>query len=78
MQFALTLAHAITIYKSQGQTMKQVVVHLSSRMTRQLLYVAYSRATTSNGLYIIGNLVPTKPLQTTDYIPIEMNRWKTN
>ncbi|KAE8740532.1 hypothetical protein FOCC_FOCC013959 [Frankliniella occidentalis] len=78
MQFALTLAHAITIPKSQGQTMKQVVVHLSNRMTKQLLYVACSRATTIDGLYIIGNFIPTKPLQQNDHMSLEMTRWKTN
>ncbi|KAE8741450.1 hypothetical protein FOCC_FOCC013050 [Frankliniella occidentalis] len=78
MQFALTLAHAITIHKSQGQTMKQVVVHLSNRMTKQLLYVACSRATTIDGLYIIGNFIPTKPLQENDHMSLEMTRWKTN
>ncbi|KAK3914189.1 ATP-dependent DNA helicase [Frankliniella fusca] len=40
-QFPLTLAHALTVHKSQGQSLKQVVVHLGKRrMSREQLYVA--------------------------------------
>jgi ATP-dependent exoDNAse (exonuclease V) alpha subunit len=51
-QFPLIVAESITIHKSQGSTYKNDAVDLT-RCDRQLTYVALSRATTLNGLYII-------------------------
>lgn len=75
-QFPLTLAHALTIHKSQGQSLKKVVLHLSKGLPRDLLYVACSRATSLQGLYIIGNFKPPSKLERHSYLALEMKRWK--
>ncbi|CAF0812519.1 unnamed protein product [Brachionus calyciflorus] len=54
-QFSLVEAESITIHKSQGQTCPSVAVGLSDRLTRPLLYVAFSRATKLNDLYLYGS-----------------------
>ncbi|KAE8739092.1 hypothetical protein FOCC_FOCC015415 [Frankliniella occidentalis] len=78
-QFPLTLAHALTVHKSQGQSLQQVVVHLENRsMPRDQLYVACSRATTLSGLYIIGQFKPPKELQKKSFLSIEMRRWRSH
>ncbi|KAK7573658.1 hypothetical protein V9T40_004699 [Parthenolecanium corni] len=53
-QFPLTPAEALTIYKSQGATYENVVANLKYRMRRSELYVALSRVTSLNGLFING------------------------
>lgn len=78
MQFALTPAHALTVHKSQGQTLPQVVVHLNKPMRRDLLYVACSRATSAEGLFIIGKFTPPNPIHENDYLFQEMKRWETH
>ena len=75
-QFPLTLAHAMTIHKSQGMSLKKVVVHIKNRMTRELLYVACSRATSLNGLFIIGNFFEPKRIEKNSHLAKEMKRWK--
>jgi hypothetical protein len=59
-QFPITIAEALTIHKSQGQTYMEVCVDLrnSRRITRQQLYVAFSRVTSLSGLYILGEFKP--------------------
>ena len=74
MQFALTPAHALTVHKSQGQTLRQVVVHLKFPMRSDLLYVACSRATSAEGLYIIGKFTPPNPIHENDPLFQEMKR----
>lgn len=54
-QFPLKVAEAITIHKSQGSSLSKVVVSLGNRNDTAMGYVAYSRATTISGLFIIGN-----------------------
>jgi hypothetical protein len=76
-QFPLTLAHALTIHKSQGQTLETVVVHLQNNIRRDLLYVACSRATTLNGLYLIGTFHPPTPLNENDHLAQEIKRWES-
>lgn len=61
-QFPLIVAHAITIHKSQGLSLDNVVVHIKGRMTRELLYVACSRAKSLEGLFIIGKFFGQKRL----------------
>ncbi|CAF3578362.1 unnamed protein product [Rotaria sp. Silwood1] len=67
-QFPLVPCEAITIYKSQGGTYEKVVVNLKEGMTRSELYVGSSRATTANGLYLIGDFVPPKPPESNDAV----------
>ncbi|EOA12327.1 hypothetical protein CARUB_v10007922mg [Capsella rubella] len=53
-QFPVTLAYAITINKSQGQTLEYVGLFLPKPVfTHGQLYVALSRVTTRNGLKIL-------------------------
>ncbi|CAH0563184.1 unnamed protein product [Brassicogethes aeneus] len=61
-QFPVFVAEGITIHKAQGGTYQQVAVHLKPGMMRSALYVACSRATTINGLYIFGKFK--KPVST--------------
>ncbi|EME83505.1 uncharacterized protein MYCFIDRAFT_107238, partial [Pseudocercospora fijiensis CIRAD86] len=43
-QFPLTIAYAITIYKSQGITLDKGVLNISKKdFTPALTYIAYSR-----------------------------------
>ncbi|KAK3915793.1 ATP-dependent DNA helicase pfh1 [Frankliniella fusca] len=78
-QFPLTLAHALTVHKSQGQSLKQVVVHLGKRrMSREQLYVACSRATSLRGLFIIGTFKEPTPIPKTSHLRTEMKRWKNH
>ena len=51
-QFPLTLSAARTIHKSQGSTMDKVVVTLPNKRNPHMHYVALSRVTSLNGLYI--------------------------
>jgi hypothetical protein len=60
-QFPLIPAEAITIVKSQGSTYENIVVCLNTRLSLAELYVAFSRCTSANGLYIIGDLVIPEP-----------------
>lgn len=51
-QFPVTPALAITIQKSQGGTFKEIVYKYSFKQSRHLVYVALSRVTDINGLFI--------------------------
>ncbi len=52
-QYPITLAYAITIHKSQGQTYDNVIVDLSNMWSENLGYVAISRATSVENLGIL-------------------------
>ena len=54
-QFTMIESEAITIHKSQGQTFQTIAVDITEPMSRALLYVALSRVTKLNGLYLYGN-----------------------
>lgn len=52
-QYPVRLAHAVTIHKSQGQTFKRVVVDIGTgAFAPGQLYVALSRVTSIDGLYL--------------------------
>lgn len=51
-QIPLKLAYAITIHKSQGMSIENLVIHWTERMDIRLLYVALSRATNEENLFI--------------------------
>lgn len=73
-QFPLTPAEAIIIHKSQGATYDNVCVNITSRMDRFMLYVAFSRATSANGLFINGQYITPRNVNKNDKVTIEMLR----
>jgi hypothetical protein len=69
----MVVAEAITIHKSQGSTLRQVVVQLVAGMWRSLVYVAFSRAMLLTGFYILGEF--RKPnVSANDNVGKEMDR----
>ncbi len=53
-QLPLVECEAMTIHKSQGQTYNTCAVNLAEGLTQRLLYVALSRCTKLEGLYLFG------------------------
>ncbi len=51
--FPVVYGEAITIYKGQGSSFKNVAVHISPRLPSVELYVGCSRATTREGLFLV-------------------------
>lgn len=78
-QFPVVPAEAITIHKSQGQTYDKICVDLthSKKISRQLLYVAFSRVKSLQHLYIIGDFKPPKPIKDDDELQKALNKLKT-
>lgn len=72
------MAEAITIHKSQGRSEKIVTVDVQKGMNRQKYYVAFSRATTLNGLHIIGKFNPPDEIKADDPVQIEMARLRND
>jgi len=60
-QIPLVSANGITITKSQGSTYKTVVVKLKKNLPRDQLYVACSRSSTAEGLFLNGEFIPPGP-----------------
>ena len=60
MQFPLALAWACTVHKVQGLTLNKIVISFDLFKQRAFnygqIYVALSRATSLQGLYILGKL----------------------
>lgn len=52
-QFAIRLAYAVTIHKSQGMTLDRLVVDIGDCFADGQMYVALSRATSLEGLFIL-------------------------
>ncbi|XP_068737239.1 uncharacterized protein [Montipora capricornis] len=60
MQFPLTLAYAVSIHKVQGLSLNSLVISFELVKQRSFnygqVYVALSRATTLNGIHILGKI----------------------
>lgn len=54
VQLPLIESEAMTIHKSQGQTYSSVAVNIGDNLSQSLMYVALSRATNVQGLYLFG------------------------
>ncbi|GFT41948.1 uncharacterized protein TNCV_1667891 [Trichonephila clavipes] len=54
-QFPVVFASAITIHKSQGGTFDEVVFNYDKSQQIQLVYVALSRVTSIDGLYLTND-----------------------
>ncbi|KAG5666197.1 hypothetical protein PVAND_017659 [Polypedilum vanderplanki] len=76
-QYPLNPAECITVHKSQGQSMPKVAVDLYAserKMDRSMLYVAFSRATSLEGLFIIGQFVPPEKVENDNPVRLEYQR----
>lgn len=64
IQYPLNPAEGVTVHKIQGATEKEMCVDLSSGRppSRNLLYVALSRVTSLDGLYIINKMPELNPI----------------
>lgn len=71
-QIPLVPCNGMTIAKCQGATMETVVVSVkgtgNAKLSRAELYVACSRATSLNGLFIDGNFIPPNPAPDDDQV----------
>ena len=74
-QFPLRAAAGKTIHKCQGDTVREIVVHMGSRKVRHSHYVAMSRVTKISGLHIL-NLNEEK-ISVDDRVKEEMKRLQT-
>ncbi|KAG5672958.1 hypothetical protein PVAND_003045 [Polypedilum vanderplanki] len=72
-QYPLLMAEAITVHKSQGRSEPKIVVDVRN-FDRQKHYVAYSRATSLNGLFILGQFKPPKEIESNNEVNVEMLR----
>ena len=54
IQLPIAEAEAFTIHKAQGKTYEKVAVYVNAALNKSLLYVALSRVTDLEGLYLFG------------------------
>ena len=77
LQFPLTLTWACTVHKVQGLTLDNIVVSFDLRQQRYFnygqVYVALSRATSLNGLHILGTF-ESKHIQANPKVQEEYDR----
>mgnify|MGYP003408186114 CR=1 FL=1 len=52
-QYPIRLAWAVTIHKSQGLTLEKVIFHYNNSLSKELVYVACSRVTSYDWIYIV-------------------------
>ncbi|WP_330687240.1 helicase C-terminal domain-containing protein [Blautia sp.] len=80
-QLPVRPGYAITVHKAQGQSLDKVTLKLGSRWPEIFscgqLYVALSRATSMDGLYIDGNLEKIKVLASEDFLNFQNNTLDT-
>lgn len=80
-QLPVRPGYAITIHKSQGQSLDKVTLKLGNRWPEIFscgqLYVALSRATSMDGLYIDGSLEKIKVLASEDFLNFQNNALDT-
>ena len=55
-QYPVVLAYAITIHKSQGMTYKRIACNVSDCFETGQIYVALSRCTSMDGLYLLNTV----------------------
>lgn len=75
--YAISLAFSITSHKSQGATIDRCIVDLNEAWNSQMIYVALSRVSSSEGLRIIGHnrrKIGSDPLVKKYYHYIEIKR----
>ncbi|KAG5666208.1 hypothetical protein PVAND_017645 [Polypedilum vanderplanki] len=72
-QFPLLMAEAITVHKAQGRSEPKIVIDVRN-FDRQKYYVAASRATSINGLHILGQFKPPKEIESNNEVNVEMIR----
>lgn len=78
-QIPLLACNGMTIAKAQGSSLPFVVVSFAgSKLTRSELYVACSRSTSLDGLFIDGEFVPPEPPSGVDIVGDEMQRLRMN
>ncbi|GFR02563.1 ATP-dependent DNA helicase [Trichonephila clavata] len=77
-QFSIILAEAMTIHKSQGATFQEAAVGFKRNLTRPLQYVALSRVTSIQGLYILGEYKAPPPPGEDGLVLQEMKRLKAH
>ena len=75
-QIPLIAADGMTINKAQGSSFKKVVLKVTKRLRRDLLYVGCSRSFTLEGLYLDGEFHPPKP--PSQFITDEINRLRSD
>jgi hypothetical protein len=75
-QFPLTLAFGCTIHKTQGQSVDQIVVSMYGRYNAGQAYVALSRVTSIDGLFLT-NFDATK-IRASDKVAVQMKRLREN
>lgn len=77
-QIPLQAANGMTVNKSQGSSLDQVVACVGNKISRERLYVACSRATSLEGLFIVGNFKPPSSPGSSDPITKEMKELAKN
>jgi PIF1-like helicase/Helix-turn-helix domain/HRDC domain len=67
LQYPLRLAWAVTIHKSQGLTFQKCAIEAAQSFASGQLYVALSRCTTLEGIYLL-NQIPRTALKTNEHV----------